>query len=63
MKAKELTNLSREELHARLQTMETEYYAAREAVRQGREKNHAKLKGLKRDIARVLTCFREKFVT
>lgn len=47
-------------LTARLEQLRQEYASAHEAVRAGKEKNHARLALLRRDIARAQTVLREK---
>lgn len=55
MDAKELRNLDTAALQLQLQTWQAEYYGVRENIRTGKEKNHARLKGLRRNIARAHT--------
>ncbi len=55
MKMTDLQNHTPEALQAKLVELEQAYYSAREAVRSGKESNHARLKGMRRDIARVKT--------
>lgn len=59
MKAHDFRNMTAAELQTRLSTMEQEYYSAIENVRAGKEKNHASVRGLRRDIARATTVLRE----
>lgn len=59
MTAKELRNLDTPALQSQLQTWQAEYYSVRENTRTGKEKNHARLAGLRRDIARAHTLVNE----
>ncbi len=47
-------------LEARLQEMAVEYQSRLEEVRLGKDKNHAQLHGLRKDVARIKTVLREK---
>ena len=60
MKARDLRELSAEALTARLATEQAEAATLREAIRAGKEKNHAALKAKRVDIARIKTIMREK---
>lgn len=60
MKTNELRNLTATELIARLATLEQEYFSMAENVRVGKEKNHAQLRGLRADIARLKTLVRQQ---
>ena len=56
----EYKELDQEELSIRIAKMKQDYRLAAEDVRQGKEKNHASLKYLKRDIARAKTVLKLK---
>lgn len=60
MKAKELRELSREELAAKSSELRTELFTARIRHTTGQLENTAKLATLRRDVARVETILREK---
>ncbi len=55
MKAADLKLLERGELQARLTDLQQQYRTLRLSVLSGREKSSAKLKLMRRDIARVKT--------
>lgn len=55
MKMKDLKELDSVRLRGRAQELEGELAALREAVHFGKEKNHAQVAGLKRDVARAKT--------
>lgn len=55
MKAQELRNLDIPALKQQLATWQAEYYTVRENARTGKEKNHARLRGIRQDIARANT--------
>ena len=57
---KEYRELDRAELRQKVDKLQEQYRAARETVRLGKEKNHASLKYLKRDIARAKTVLNTK---
>ncbi len=59
MKAHEFRNLSRAELITRVEDLQGQYFAVVEGVRTGKEKNHATLHRLRRDIARAKTILQE----
>lgn len=59
MIAQDFRNLSSEEVAARLEALEREFYTLQESVRIGKEKNHARLGFLKKDIARAKTVLSE----
>jgi ribosomal protein L29 len=59
MKAHDFRNLSAVELTTRLEVLKSEMYGVQEAVRLGKEKNHAKLRGMRADIARIQTVLSE----
>jgi len=53
MKANDLRGLSEERLQHRIEELRGDLEALREDVLSGKEKNHARLKQLRRDIARA----------
>jgi len=55
MKTHELRQLSEEELSGRIEQMQADYIEITEAVRSGKQKNHAQLKDLRSAIARAKT--------
>ena len=60
MKATELRQLTRDELEAKATAMRGEYFGARVRFATGQLENTAKLRSLRRDIARLETILREK---
>lgn len=60
MKASELRELSIEELKRREEELRRELMLARFAKTNQQLKNPLKIRGLRRDIARILTLIREK---
>lgn len=60
MNTAETRLLNENELQAKLLEAEREYATSREAVVAGKEKNHARLRGLRRDVARLKTICQEK---
>lgn len=60
MKSAELRLLPAAELKSQLEAAEREYATAREAIIAGKEKNHARLSILRRQIARLQTICRAK---
>jgi len=60
MKTRELQEMSSDELAAALRDLTSRQVHVRDEVRAGKEKNHAQLAQLRRDIARVQTIAREK---
>lgn len=60
MRTHDLRELTPSELPAKLDQLTQEYYALREAVRSGKEKNHAKLRYARRAVARATTVLRQK---
>ncbi len=60
MQAKDLRQLSREEIATRVKELEQEYYSWLDEIQAGKESNYAKLRFLKQDIARAKTVLREK---
>lgn len=59
MKAHDARNLGREDLVKRVEEMRAEYYTIEEGIRLGKERSHARLRHVRRDIARALTILRE----
>jgi len=60
MKARDLKALTPTQLRSQARELMQELAAARAAVRHGKEKNHAKLAQLKRDVARVHTILNQQ---
>lgn len=61
MKAKELRNLNKEELKARLQELRSEIFKERAKLGGGNvPENPGRIKEIKKDIARILTVLNEK---
>jgi len=60
VKASELRELTRDELEAKTSAMRGEYFGARVRFATGQLENTAKLRLLRRDIARLETVLREK---
>lgn len=60
MKASEIRALSTEEIQARLEAAYEELYKLRVSHRIGQLKNTARLRELRRDIARMKTILRER---
>jgi large subunit ribosomal protein L29 len=60
MKARELAQLSTEELRSKSQELQAELWSARMKKETGQLENTAKLGSLRRDIARVETVLRQK---
>lgn len=60
MKVRDLRELGTERLKARTVELKVEYEALKEAVLSGKEKNHARLAILRRDVARADTILKEK---
>ncbi len=60
MKASEIRALSTEEIRARLEAAYEELYQLRVSHRIGQLKNPARLRELRRDIARMKTILRER---
>lgn len=56
----ELTQLSSEELSAKLMNARQELFAMAQNVTTGKEKNFAQLKGLRADVARIFTAIKAK---
>lgn len=59
MKTPEFRNLSATELTERIRTLQEEYFALQAAVMSGKEKNHARLRPARIDIARAQTVLNE----
>lgn len=59
MKARDLRELGEAGVEQRRGELEREYTVLREAVRSGKEKNYARIKLLRKDIARVQTVMNE----
>lgn len=57
---KEWLEMNEDELATKISRLRDDYHLARENVRIGKEKNHASLKYLKRDIARAITILKSK---
>lgn len=55
MKIQELRSLSTADQEAHLLSLQHEYVTLRQAIRQGKESNHARLGQVRREIARVKT--------
>lgn len=55
MNTQELTQLSKEELNVRLRQAREQFFHVREQVISGKDKNHAQLKPLRRNIAQICT--------
>ena len=60
MKAKELRNLSTEELLAKLDEFKSELFSLRFQLATGQLENTARIKMVKKDIARVKTILAER---
>lgn len=60
MQAREMRTLSTEELRRRLEESSREFYALRQRKASGRLENTARIKAVKRDIARIKTILRER---
>jgi len=60
MKAKELKNMSAEELAAKDQSLKQELFNLKFQLHTGRLENTAKLAGIRKDIARIKTILHEK---
>ena len=60
MKAKELRNLSTEELLAKLDEFKSESFSLRFQLATGQLQNTARIKTVKRDIAKVKTVLAER---
>lgn len=55
MDTQELTQLSKEELVSRLQQAREHFFHTKEQVMSGKDKNHAQLHTLRRQVARICT--------
>jgi large subunit ribosomal protein L29 len=60
MKASELKQLTADELRSKVQEVRAELWSARMKHETGQLENTAKLRSLRRDVARVETVLREK---
>ncbi|MEX1997220.1 MAG: 50S ribosomal protein L29 [Candidatus Andersenbacteria bacterium] len=60
MKTHDLRNLPVGELTGNIEKMQHDYFSLQESTRTGKEKNHARLRQLRQDIARAKTILREK---
>jgi large subunit ribosomal protein L29 len=60
MKASELKQLSADELRSKVQEVRAELWSARMKHETGQLENTAKLRSLRRDVARVQTVLRER---
>jgi ribosomal protein L29 len=56
MNMQELQQLSKEELQSKLVSATEKFHHVREEVLSGKDKNHAQMKMLKKDIAQIKTC-------
>ncbi len=61
MNTQELKQLSKEELQTKLLTARQALYHAQEEVSSGKDKNHAQMKTLRKDIAQINTCISELY--
>lgn len=59
MKTRDLRTMKPAELAQRVIQLRAEYYTLQEAVRLGKERNHARLSVLRREVARTLSLLRE----
>ena len=60
MKAKEVRNMSIQELREKLKTSGREMYQARSKFQTGRSETPGTIRGLRKDMARILTILNEK---
>ncbi len=60
MKATEVRELDSEELHARVGELKEELFNLRFQLATGQLDNHARIKAVKRDVARIQTILRER---
>lgn len=58
MKTQDLQAMKPKELAQRVTNLRAQYFTLQEAVRLGKERNHARLSQLRRDIARTLSVLR-----
>lgn len=56
MNTQELKQLSLEELQRKLTETRQKLYHVREEVAAGKDKNHAQMKSLRKDVAQISTC-------
>lgn len=61
MNTQELKQLSQEELQRKLLEARQALFHAREEVAAGKDKNHARLRTLRKDIAQINTCISELY--
>jgi ribosomal protein L29 len=59
MKARDIRNLNSADTASKVEDLRHDYFALQEAIRLGKDRNHARLKTLRRDIARHLSVLRE----
>lgn len=59
MNIQELKQLTKEELSQKLAASQEKLHFVREEVMAGKDKNHAQLRGLKKEIAQIATCISE----
>ena len=59
MKARDIRTIAGTELGDRIEDLRREYFTLQEAIRLGKDRNHARLRQLRRDIARYLGVLRE----
>ncbi len=60
MDIRELREISKNRIAVQISDLEFKYQKMRESIWSGKEKNHAQLRYLKRDIARAKTILKEK---
>lgn len=60
MDIRELREIGRKRVAVQINELEFRYQKMRESIWSGKEKNHAQLRYLKRDIARAKTVLKEK---
>ncbi|MCD6093970.1 MAG: 50S ribosomal protein L29 [Candidatus Omnitrophica bacterium] len=61
MKAKELRELTREELTQKLEALRRELFILRQKMKTGKLEKFAQIKQIRKDIARVLTVMKPRF--
>ncbi len=61
MNTQELKQLSKEELTRKLLEARQAVFYAREEISAGKDKNHAQLRGLRKDVAQIQTCISELY--
>ncbi len=62
MKAKELRELTKEELKQKLDSLRKDFFLLRQKMKTGRFEKFAQIGQIKKDIARILTIEKEKKV-